>query len=103
MERHGIDMIHGLGERLHEQRTKLRISQKEAAAAISVSPSIISNYEAGERTPSVENLMALANLYHCTTDYLLGLDKTSVHTLDISMLNSTQLQFLQQFLSSLQE
>ena len=97
-----IDMIHGLCERLHEQRTKLRISQKGAAAAINVSPSIISNYEAGERTPSVENLMALANLYHCTTDYLLGLDKTPINTLDTSMLNDTQLQLLQKFLSSLQ-
>lgn len=98
-----IDMIHGLGERLHEQRTKLRISQKEAAAAINVSPSIISNYEAGERTPSVENLMALASLYHCTTDYLLGLEKTSINTLDASMLNNAQLQLLQTFLTSLQE
>lgn len=98
-----IDMIHGLGERLHEQRTKLRISQKEAAAAINVSPSIISNYEAGERTPSVENLMALASLYHCTTDYLLGLEKTSINNLDASMLNDVQLQLLQKFLSSLQE
>lgn len=26
----------------------------------------------GERTPSIENLIALANLYHVSTDYLLG-------------------------------
>lgn len=96
-------MIHGLGEKLHEQRTKLNISQKEAAATINVSPSIISNYETGERTPSVENLMALANLYHCTTDYLLGLEKSPISTLDTSMLSDTQLQLLQKFLSSLQE
>lgn len=95
-------MIHGLGERLYEQRTKLRISQKEAAVVIGVSPSIISNYETGERTPSVEKLMALANLYHCTTDYLLGLEKVPVSTLDTSMLSDSQLQLLQQFLASLQ-
>lgn len=27
----------------------------------------------GERSPSIESLMALTNLYHCSTDYLLGL------------------------------
>ena len=96
-------MIHGLGERLYEQRTKLRISQKEAAVVIGVSPSIISNYETGERTPSVEKLMALANLYHCTTDYLLGLEKVPVSTLDTSMLSDSQLQLLQRFLASLQD
>lgn len=96
-------MIHGLGERLYGQRTKLRISQKEAAVVIGVSPSIISNYETGERTPSVEKLMALANLYHCTTDYLLGLEKVPVSTLDTSMLSDSQLQLLQRFLASLQD
>lgn len=35
-------MIYGLGERLQEQRIKLKISQKEAASAIGVSASIIS-------------------------------------------------------------
>lgn len=91
-------MINGLGERLQKQRLLMNISQKEAAISIGVSPSIISNYESSERTPSVENLMALANLYHCSTDYLLGLEKDSFVELDTSMLNDCQLQLLQKFL-----
>ena len=97
-----FSMIYGLGERLQEQRIKLKISQKEAASAIGVSASIISNYESGERTPSVENLMALASLYRCSTDYLLGIEKTPVKDLDVSMLSSEQLQLLQKFLDGLQ-
>ncbi|MFR5452186.1 MAG: helix-turn-helix domain-containing protein [Roseburia hominis] len=51
----------------------------------------MSNYESGERTPSVENLMALANLYHCSTDYLLGFQTNeNDNTLDVSMLCGEQ-------------
>ena len=96
-------MILGLGERLQTQRQLLKISQKEAAAAIGVSPSIISNYESSERVPSAENLMALASLYHCSTDYLLGLQKNTTTTLDISMLTNEQQILLQAFLSSIKQ
>lgn len=95
-------MIYGLGERLQEQRVRLKLSQKEVAITIGVSASVISNYESGERTPSVESLMALANLYRCSTDYLLGLEPSEKDKiLDISMLNSRQQLFLQQFLDEL--
>lgn len=49
-------MINGLGERLREQRELRHLSQKEIAGIINVSPSIVSNYENGERSPSVETL-----------------------------------------------
>lgn len=94
-------MVRGLGERLQKQRQKLKLSQKEVATVIGISPSIMSNYENGERTPSIENLMALANLYHCSTDYLLGLDKDTSTDIDTSMLNKEQLYFLQCFLTEL--
>ena len=94
-------MVQGLGERLQQKRTGLKISQKEVAVAIGVSASIISNYESGERTPSIENLMALANLYQCSTDYLLGLEKCSFMSIDVSMLDEEQRIRLQYFLSSI--
>lgn len=94
-------MVNGLGERLEQTRINLRLSQKEVAAAIGASASVISNYESGERTPSVENLMALAGLYRCSTDYLLGLEKPAGAYIDASMLNETQRRFLQGFLHEL--
>ena len=95
-------MVHGLGERLQKLRVNLKLSQKEVAAVIGTFPSIISNYERSERTPSVENLMALANLYRCSTDYLLGIEKSSATFLDTSMLNDKQIRLLQHFLYGLQ-
>ena len=94
-------MIEGLEKRLQEQRLNLRISQKDAAIALGVSPSIISNYESSERTPSVENLLALAGLYRCSTDYLLGITNTNQTRIDTSMLTEKQRLYLQQFLAEL--
>lgn len=94
-------MVYGLGERLQSQRFSRNISQKQAALGIGVSASVISNYESGERTPSVEKLMALASLYRCSVDYLLGIEKTNSTKIDTSMLDDTQIHELQNFLYSL--
>ena len=65
-------MIDKLAKRLKEQRKTRGLSQKEVAKILEVSPSIISAYETGERTPSVDNILSLSYLYKCSTDYLLG-------------------------------
>lgn len=94
-------MVLGLSERLQEQRLLSRLSQKEVAAAIGVSASIISNYESAERVPSVENLMALASLYRCSVDYLLGIRNDDHISIDTSMLTDRQVKLLQDFLCGL--
>lgn len=96
-------MVQGLGNRLMEQRLLRKLSQKEVAAAIKVSVSVISNYEHGERTPSVETLMALAGVYRCSVDYLLGIDKGNSVGIDTSMLTEKQVVLLQEFLESLNQ
>lgn len=65
-------MINGLPEKLQKLRFVNRLSQKQVADRLGVSPSIVSGYETGERTPSTEVLLALSYLYNCSTDYLLG-------------------------------
>ena len=91
-------MVNGLADRLREQREKRGYSQKEVADFLHVSPSIISNYERAERSPSIENLVTLAKLYHCTADYLLGIENKSKQMLDVSMLTDKQIELLQNFL-----
>lgn len=65
-------MIKGLPEKLQGLRTKYGYSQKQVAEKLGVSPSIVSGYETGERTPSTEILVSLSYLYGCSTDYLLN-------------------------------
>lgn len=96
-------MIEGLNERLQTVRKQYQLSQKDVARAIGVSPSIISGYETGERSPSLESLVALSNLYNCSTDYLLGKEETSSKTIDVSNLTPLQAQCLSAFICSLKE
>ena len=94
-------MIRDLGERLQNLRKSRNLSQKEVSNALGISASVLSNYESGERTPSLENLMSLAGFYRCSTDYLLGLDKHSPALLDVSNLTEEQIQLLRAFLGTL--
>ncbi len=89
-------MIKHLPDRLKELRMSQNLSQSEVAKKLRISPSIVSGYETGERTPSTENLLALAYLYRCSTDYLLGKsnDQPSV-ILDTDGLNNKQIKVLQ--------
>ena len=65
-------MIKGLPEKLRLLRIKYGFSQKQVADKIGVSPSVVSGYETGERTPSTEVLLSLSYLYNISSDYLLG-------------------------------
>lgn len=95
-------MIHGLPERLHELRNSYRLSQRQVSEKIGVSPSIISGYETGERTPSTEILLALSNLYNCSTDYLLGKQQSSPGAvLNADGLTADQLQAIRTIISEL--
>jgi len=65
-------MIQDLPDKLKALRSKYGYSQKQVADKVDVSPSIISAYETGERTPSAAVLFSLSNIYNCSIDYLLG-------------------------------
>lgn len=60
------------GELLSELRKDRKLTQKELATAIFVTPGTISNYEIGAHFPDVEKLIELADFFDVTTDYLLG-------------------------------
>lgn len=84
-------MIKGLPQKLKMLRTQFGLSQKKVADKIGVSPSIVSGYETGERTPSIEVLLSLAYLYKTSTDYLLGKQSASpVSVIDVSNLTDKQ-------------
>lgn len=95
-------MIKGLSTKLKELRMSQNLSQADVAKKLDISPSIVSGYETGERTPSTENLLALSYLYKCSTDYLLGKssDKPSV-ALDTDGLTPEQIQSLQNLINTI--
>ena len=71
-------MISILAKRLQELRLKNNLSQLQMAQRTNLSPSVISSYETGARTPSLENLITIATTFRVSTDYLLGLEHSGV-------------------------
>ena len=74
------------GTKLKELRINSGLTQKQLAERLGVTKSVISFYEQRERTPSPDILIKLATIFHCTTDYLLGIEKSK--TIEISGLDS---------------
>lgn len=59
--------------RLSELMQEIDISSKQLALMSGISEAALSRYLNGLRTPTVENVISLANTLNVTTDYLLGL------------------------------
>ncbi len=95
-------MIKGLPERLKTLRMRYAYSQKQVAGILKVSPSIVSGYETGERTPSVDILLSLSYLYNCSVDYLLGKELSdSVPTVTVDGLSERQIQAIRNLIDSM--
>lgn len=95
-------MIKDLPIKLKDLRIKYGLSQKQVADKLNLSPSIISGYETGERTPSVENILALSYLYKCSTDYLLGKSNNNPCTnLDTKGLTDIQIEAIQTLINTI--
>lgn len=61
-----------LSERLKSLRAERKMSQKELATRVFVSPQAISKWERGEATPNPETVVLLAEIFGVSTDNLLG-------------------------------
>lgn len=64
--------MESIATRLIALREKHNFSQSDIARQIGVTPALISAYENQERKPSLDKLVALADIFHVSTDYILG-------------------------------
>lgn len=62
------------GNQLRALRKEAGMTQTELARLLKISKSVVSYYELQERTPSPDVLIRLAEVFHVTTDYLLGIE-----------------------------
>lgn len=88
-----------LGNKLKELRLQAGLTQKQLAEKLGVTKSVVSYYELQERCPSPEVLIKLANIFHVSADYLLGIENK--HFLNVSNLNKEDIQFLQHIIDTL--
>lgn len=97
-------MIKGLPEKIKILRIRFGYSQKQVAEKLNVSPSIVSGYETGERTPSTEVLLSLSYLYNCSTDYLLGKQSPAPQfVLDTDGLTTNQINAITNLVEAIKE
>ena len=60
------------GKRSREERLKLGLTQERLAEDVNLSTAYIGQIERGERTPTLENIVAVVNRLGVSIDYLLA-------------------------------
>lgn len=61
-----------INEILKNERKKHKLTQQDIANHLNITREAYTLYETGKNIPTTENILKLANLYNCSTDYLLG-------------------------------
>ena len=64
-----------ISNRIARLRNDRGLSQRELAEAVHVCTATINKCESAERMPSLETLITLAEFFHVSTDYVLGVTK----------------------------
>ena len=80
------------GEKLKTLRKQAGMTQTELPRRLNITKSVVSYYELQERNPSPDTLIKLADIFHVTTDYLLGIDHKKM--IDVSDLSDEDMHFL---------
>ncbi len=68
------------------------MTQTDLAKRLNITKSVVSYYELQERTPSPDVLIKLADIFHVSTDYLLGINHKKM--IDVSDLSEEDIRFL---------
>ena len=61
-----------MARKFKEARQMSKLTAVEAAERLGVSQAALSSWESGRKSPTIENLIGMADIYGVTTDYLLG-------------------------------
>lgn len=94
-----------MSKRLIQLREKNNFSQSFVARQIGVTPALISAYEKQERNPSINKLIALADIYHVSTDYILGRTHTDnvSTTINVEHLTNTQINIVRELVQNMNQ
>lgn len=82
-----------IGDRMKQLREEKGLMQQDVCNALDIEQSTLANYENNRRVPKTEILIAIANFYGVSLDYLVG--RTNIKT-DIPRRPKDLNKFLQQ-------
>ncbi|MFR5633977.1 MAG: helix-turn-helix transcriptional regulator [Monoglobales bacterium] len=86
-----------VAERIKSLREQNGMTQAALARKLNVTRSSVNAWEMGIAVPSTAILIEIAQLFHVSTDFLLGLQDTA--TLDVSELNDSEILLLEKLAS----
>ena len=92
-----------MSERLIKLRETNHFSQTDVAKILNVTSALISAYEKCERKPSIDKLVLLADIYHTTTDYILGRTNSTTDKIliDVTHLNDKQVEIIRNLVNNM--
>lgn len=70
------------GMRIRELRLNRRMSQEDLGRRVGRSKSVISTYENNLKIPPLDIIVQFASIFNVSLDYLVGLDKNEMVSLD---------------------
>ena len=88
------------GETLKKLRKQDGLTQQQLADKLGLTKSVVSYYELQERYPSPEILVKLANIFHVSTDYLLGIERSEDY-IDLTGLSEDDIITVKRLVNSL--
>lgn len=69
-----------LFKNIEAERARLGMTKADLAKHLGVSDKTLFNWMSGRNDIPVSKVLAMADIFHCTTDYLLGLDTGKPNT-----------------------
>lgn len=85
-----------IADRIKQLREQNNMTQADLARKLRITRSAVNSWEMGISVPSTALLMNLADLFHVSTDFLLGMQRTS--TIDVSQLNDQEVLLIQRLI-----
>lgn len=90
-----------VAEKIKHMRESKGYTQSDLAKKLNITRSSVNAWEMGISVPSTQYIIELASLFSVSTDYLLGVDKTS--TIDISGLTEKDIEIIYSLVEHLKD
>ena len=88
-----------IADRIKNLREQQNKTQSELAKQLGITRSSVNAWEMGISVPSTQYIVELANIFHVSTDYLLGVNTTA--TINVAGLSDKDIELLNTIISHL--
>lgn len=90
-----------LDTRLKSLRLSANLTQRQLAARMGISVSAVSSYELGNNNPPYDILISYADIFHVTTDFILGREPKDTSSVSVDGLTDREVKALQALVNTL--